>query len=470
MTRVNTNVLSLVAQRNLIAAGTAMSRSLERLSTGYRINRASDDPSGLVASERLRSEIVALDTAIGNATRAANIVGTAEGGLQEIGGLLLDIQGYVDEAANSGGMTDEEIAANQMLIDEAVASINRIAANTQFNGRKLLDGTAGYDTNGVEVAELSSVVVNQATFDGSQMAVSYNIDATTAEKAEVAMGAADIALADGTVTIQGNKGAGQVTFTAGMSQAEVIDAVNAASADTGVVAVADGGDIDFRSDEYGSSQLVSFTRVGGATFTLTADEDYGADATVTSVGGSAEGVSVEGLKVSVKRTNLDMEIVIADDTVVQAAGSFNIEQGGLTFQISAQINSTGQISMGIRSVDAAYLGDAVTGFLSSVTSGGDNDLASGNFSVAADVVETAIGQVSSLRGRLGAVQSNTLQTAVRSMGTALVHISGAESAIRDVDFAEETANLTRAQILLQSGLSALALANTGAANVLALLG
>jgi len=469
MTRINTNMLSLVAQRSLIAAGATLSQTLERLSTGYRINRASDDPSGLIASEQLRSEIVALDAAIGNATRAANIIGTAEGGLEEINTLLLDIQGYVDEAANAGGMTDEEIAANQLMIDEAVASINRIAANTQFNSRQLLDGTSGFNTNGVESAELSSVVVNQATFDGTQDAITYNIDATTAEKAKVTMAAAAIATADGVVTIQGNKGTAQVTFSAGMTQAQVIDAVNAVASQTGVAAVADGADIDFRSDEYGASQLVNFTRVGGATFTLSDDQDYGANATVTSIDGTADGISVEGLKVTVKRSNLDMEIVIADDTVVQAAGDFNIEQGGLRFQIAPQVGPTGQVSIGIRSVNANYLGDVVTGFLSSLTSGGDNDLDSGNLTTAASIASTAIDQVVNLRGRMGAVQRNTLETAVRSMGSALVSITGAESAIRDADFAAETANLTRAQILLQSGISALAVAATASMNVLTLL-
>lgn len=168
MTRVSTNVLSLTVQRNLLAAGQAMSRSLERLSTGLRINRGSDDPAGLVASERLRSEMVALDAATSNATRATAIVGTAEAGLDEISSLLLDIQGLISETANTAGMTSEEIAANQLQIDEAIASIDRIASTTQFNGQKLLDGTVGFDTNGVVAGDLSSVVVNQAVFSGTQ--------------------------------------------------------------------------------------------------------------------------------------------------------------------------------------------------------------------------------------------------------------------------------------------------------------
>ena len=118
MTRVSTNVLSLTVQRNLLAAGQAMSHSLERLSTGLRINRGSDDPAGLVASERLRSEIVALDAAIGNATRATAIVGTAESGLEEISSLLLDIKGLISETANTAGMTSDLTEALRYAPDD----------------------------------------------------------------------------------------------------------------------------------------------------------------------------------------------------------------------------------------------------------------------------------------------------------------------------------------------------------------
>jgi len=470
MSRINTNVVSLLAQRNLSVANADVSRSLERLSTGLRINRGADDPAGLIASERLRSEKVALGKAISNSERAVNLIGTAEGALNEINTLLLDIQAMVDEAANSGGMTTSEVEANQLLIDEALTSIDRIASTTQFNGKKLLDGTLGYNTNGVAAAELSSVVVNQATFEGSQKAISYNIDATTATVGTSAQTAANLALADGLVRIEGNKGVAHVTFTAGMNQAQVMAAVNAVTTLTGVEAVANVGDIDYNSTEYGASQFVRFTRLNGAVFTVSADEDYGSNATVTSIDGSATGISVEGLKVTVKRSDLDLEVVITDDTVVQAAGTFNIEQGGAKFQIGAEINTNNQVAVGIRNVGASYLGDVTNGYLSTLKTGGTNDLDSGNFSTAATIVSTSTDQVAGLRGRLGAVQKNTLETAIRSLGTTLENITSAESLIRDTDFAEETANLTRAQILAQAGTSVLAMANAAPQNVLALLG
>ena len=161
MSRINTNVTSLLAQRNLAAANASVNKSMERLSTGLKTNRGADDPAGLIASERMRSEKVALSSAITNASRATNLIGTAEGALNEINSLLLDVQSMVNTAANSGVMTSEEVAANQLQIDEALSSINRIADTTQFNGKKLLDGSLGFNTNSVTAADISSLTVNQ---------------------------------------------------------------------------------------------------------------------------------------------------------------------------------------------------------------------------------------------------------------------------------------------------------------------
>jgi flagellin len=469
MSRINTNVSSLLAQRNLATANSQVSKSLERLSTGLRINKGADDPAGLVASERMRSEKVALGKAISNSVRAANLLGTAEGALNEINTLLLDIQGMVDEAANEGGMTPDEVTANQLMLDEALSSIDRIAATTQFNGKKLLDGTLGFNTNTVAPLELSSVVVNQATFDGTAKAIAYNIDATTASQGLSNQTAVNLALADGLVRIEGNKGVAHVTFSAGMNQAQVMAAVNGVASLTGVDATANAATIDFTSSEYGLNQFVKFTRLNGAVFTVSADEDYGTNATVTAIDGSATGVSVEGLNVTVKRAALDLELIITDATVNTAVGTFNIEQGGAKFQIGAEINANNQVSMGIRNVGASYLGDAVNGFLDTLRDGGANDLDSTNFTTAAAILSTTINQVSSLRGRIGAVQKNTLETAMRSLGSTLENITSAESALRDTDFAAETANLTRAQILVQAGTSVLAMANSAPQNVLALL-
>src|SRR5687767_15036492 len=140
MSRINTNVPSLIAQRTLGRNNDTLNVSLERLSTGLKINRGSDDPSGLIASENLRAEKSGIEAGIKNAERASNIIGTAEGGLSEINSLLNEVQSLISEAANSGGLSNDEISANQLQVDSILNTINRLAGSTSFQGQKLLDG------------------------------------------------------------------------------------------------------------------------------------------------------------------------------------------------------------------------------------------------------------------------------------------------------------------------------------------
>src|SRR5687767_5913306 len=134
MSRINTNVSSLIAQRVLRKNNDALNRSLERLSTGLKINKGADNPAGLIASENLRAEKVGLVNAIENAERASNIIGTAEGGLSEVSALLVELQGLVTETASKGGLSQEEVDANQLQVDSILSTINRIAGATSFQG------------------------------------------------------------------------------------------------------------------------------------------------------------------------------------------------------------------------------------------------------------------------------------------------------------------------------------------------
>src|SRR5687767_11465476 len=157
MSRINTNVSSLIAQRVLRKNNDALNTSLERLSTGLKINRGADNPAGLIASENLRAEKVGIQSAISNAERAGNLIGTAEGGLDEISTLLTELQGLVSESANSGGLSQEEIDANQLQVDSILATVNRIAGSTSFQGIKLLDGNYDYTTANVDDASFDNV-------------------------------------------------------------------------------------------------------------------------------------------------------------------------------------------------------------------------------------------------------------------------------------------------------------------------
>ena len=153
MSRINTNIQSLISQRTLGINNASLNQALVRLSTGLRINSGRDDPAGLIASETLRSSMRAIGQAIGNAIRADTIVAVAEGGLQEISALLLDLEGLVDQSANEAGVTDKEVAANQLQIDSILASIDRISNSVAFGDKKLLNGTLAFTTSGVNVNE-----------------------------------------------------------------------------------------------------------------------------------------------------------------------------------------------------------------------------------------------------------------------------------------------------------------------------
>jgi flagellin len=259
--------------------------------------------------------------------------------------------------------------------------------------------------------------------------------------------------------------------------------------------------LHFYSVEYGSEAFVSVKKIsggqaaqiskitnnqpgpaiftGGSANVSAADRDTGADVTVLVNGAVATG---RGLKVTVRNPELDLALLLSDTFATNVTGtptSFNIIGGGATFQLGPQVTALQQTAVGIDSLAATRLGGTLLTnnagnlelqFLSSLKAGGENDLTSGNLQNASAVLETAIDEVSSLRGRLGAFERNVLQTNVRSLQSSLENISASESVIRDADFAKETSELTRSQILVSAGTAVLATANTNAQSVLQLLG
>ena len=148
MSRINANVPSMIAQRVNAQNNRALSGTLERLSTGYRINRGSDDPAGLIISENLRGEIKGINSAIGNAQRAEQVMNIAEGGLQEISSMLIEVQSLVGQTANEAGISAEERDANQLQVDSILSTIDRIANSVSFQGTKLLNGNYDYTLSG----------------------------------------------------------------------------------------------------------------------------------------------------------------------------------------------------------------------------------------------------------------------------------------------------------------------------------
>ncbi len=236
MTRINTNVSSLIAQTNLSRVNSDLQNRLTRLSTGLRINSGKDDPAGLIASEALRSNIISTEKAIVNNERASQLIATADSALGQVSQLLNDIRGLVTEAANTGVLSAEQIAANQLQIDSSLEAIDRIAQITSFQGKKLLDGSLDFTTRGVDRSKITSLLVDQANF-GSHTSIGVEINVVkqaTRGTLNYAFGAIAENLA---LQIRGANGTEAFNFAAHSTIEEIASAINLVSDATGVEAV-----------------------------------------------------------------------------------------------------------------------------------------------------------------------------------------------------------------------------------------
>lgn len=561
MSRINTNVSSLIAQTSLGRSNSQLQVALNRLSTGLRINSGKDDPAGLIASENLRRDITAADKAISNSERANQLIATADSALSQISNLLNDIRGLVTEAANSGVLSTEQIAANQLQVDSSLDAIDRIASVTTFQGRKILDGSLDFTTSGsnpsvtnlqinaaslgtagsvavavditaaatqasLSVGALSSTgsftlggqtftltaatageTFNNVQVDiasGAATGVSYaaGVLTLTLDNTDAAITAAAINAAfatdgtftstsagtgtiDGTTTaaqtgittaytvqditfqLSGNEGAQVFSFDGGATYAQIASAVNLVSDATGVSAAVAAGVLTFTSTEYGSdaevrAEIISEAALGTFAANLSGTSDSGTDIAATINGFTASG---SGNTISLNNSALNLDVTVTEGSTTDLA--FTITGGGALFQIGPNVNSGGQSRIGIGAVNTGKLG-GTSGRLYELKAGGDKDLNSDPTS-AALVVDQAITKVTGLRGRFGAFQHATLETNIASLKDTIINLTEAQSAIRDADFAKESASLTRAQILVQSGTAVLQIANQSPQQVLALL-
>jgi flagellin len=512
MTRINSNIPSMTARANLTRANEDLTVRLQRLSTGLAINRGADNPAGLIVSERIRSEISGLNQAVSNSDRASSVIATTEGALAEVSDLLSSLKALVVEAANTGALSDKEREANQLQIDSAIESITRISNSASFGGLKLLNGSLDYVLSGVATSAIAKSNVFGVNFAGQsnvQVDVSVLASAQTAGlylRGDYSTNPALNGTLQSSVTLEiaGNNGVQVIQLFSGATLNSVVTAVNQFTQATGVTARllnpsdASSGMV-FESLDLGSKSFVSVQKLNGGSFFNTyeldagaqmpgtfsfstfpsgslssASRDEGRDVTAAVNGALAIG---DGSRVSLQNsTSLSLELTLTRGlaTRLGSSSSFYITGGGATYQLGGQVNISQQINIGVQSVAASRLGGTLVGsqieYLSSIKSGGTNDLRSRNFESASRILETALDEISVIRGRLGAFERNTIQTNVRSLQTAVENLTASESRIRDADFAKETSELTRAQVLSSAGTSALALANQQSQQVLQLLG
>ena len=529
--RINTNISALTALRLLQTNDQNQARSLERLATGLRINRASDDPSGLVISEQLRAQITALEQAVENSQNSSNLISTADAALQEVSDLLVDIQDSIVFAQNTGGSTPAQISAEQSSVDQALAAVDRIAATTRFGDRNLLNGTVDFVLSTQRPSELQNLKVRSIAFNPGETERSLVLRVNTVPlRAELQFETVSSITAGTILRITGPQGTEDINLgaaTGATAATNLADAINQVAGFTGVFASAAGVDVSLFSEDFGTAESVRIESIAGTISgggaggqllfqrddtgafgtltsasvgtTLTGGEvafDLGRDSIVEFQGAAFNGV---GRDFNILARSAQFSFSFDPDDIQPggiSAGAFistTVANTGLAFQLNEQPRPTDRISVGIEGVGSNFLGvetsrdriaEAIAGistgaavvdqlfrggFLNQVKTGGTNDLTNGPEN-AGFIVQRAIDQVGTLRGFLGAIQANTIEPNINAVQIHIENLSSTLSNIRDLDFAAETAAFTKTQILFQSGIAVLASANLIPQSILTLLG
>jgi len=483
---INTNISSLTAQRNLGTSQNSLTTSIQRLSSGLRINSAKDDAAGLAISERFTTQIRGLNQAARNANDGISLAQTTEGAMSGAGNILQRVRELAVQSANASNSAGDRQAL-QNEVGQLVAELDRIAQTTEFNGQKLLDGTFG--TQQFQVGANANQTIVAATANLRTTVYGNN-------QVQAAGGAATLAAAGsnnttgGTVAINGALGSATVTVAANSTAKANADKINLAQATTGVVATA-------RTD-----LSLTFSATGAYSLTIQSDNtttqavSFSVSAVSTSDGLSGAVAAINdqssktGVTASLNATGTAIvlsnatgnDITISDTTVVnggnvtvQKLDSTGAASGG-TAVLTADALATSATTVGYITLDSekSFAVDATTtnAFVdvgSTLKKVSDLDIST--FSKATDALKTvdaALAFISGERAKLGALQAR-FETSIANLQVTSENLSASRSRIQDADFAMETANLSRAQILQQAGTAMVAQANQIPQGVLALL-
>ncbi|MFZ5647484.1 MAG: flagellin [Bacillota bacterium] len=482
--RINHNIASLNTYRQLSNNGIMGNKSLEKLSSGLRINRAGDDAAGLAISEKMRGQIRGLDQASRNAQDAISLIQTAEGALSETHSILQRMRELATQASNDTVNINDRTSI-QDEVNQLRQEIDRIANTTEFNTKKLLNG---------EIAKsISAGGANAASIDTTKTVAGTNTQAGVYAVVFTTAATQAVLGADATATanVTGIAGAGaaaggfaqtfvlngvSVAIGAGDTVQQVIDKINNVTSQTGVSAAfqANGGNgyIQLTSSAYGSDAKVSLTATNAALQDLFA-ATTGADTTVSDAGTDAVGTingqnaigSGNTLTLSLAGNAADGLKVVGIDGTVADTHTATITVGidnTLNFQIGANQGQT--MNLAINSMKAYNLNVATD---VSGTTGLDLSTSS-KATAAITTIDNAINTVSAERSKLGAVQ-NRLEHTINNLGTSSENLTAAESRIRDVDMAKEMMEFTKMNILSQAAQAMLAQANQQPQGVLQLL-
>ncbi|MCU1487287.1 MAG: flagellin [Actinomycetia bacterium] len=420
--RINQNVMAMNAYRNLTTSEGQLSRSLERLSSGFRINRAADDAAGLVISEGLRSQVMGLKMATRNAQDGVSVVQTAEGALTETHSILQRMRELAVQAASTGSSDQPSRDAAQTEVVQLKAELDRIANTTKFGAQTLLNGSYGVSNN-----------TNNPVSGVPLQSAAATVDVTTANtfqldvdgQANLLQGGVDVVLTGGVVY--------NATTNTGATGAKALETDINNALQTAFTGAYGAGSVPF-------SAKVGTTGTGAAArFTVTFSSTN-ANQTFTVQASGADATSV----------NL-FNSAAADSSVTGSGG---------TFQVGSGTSSSDQINITIGDMRAS----SSTGLNLSAVDVSNALLSSTNL----NSIDAAITTVSTLRGNLGAFQ-NRFERTISNLSVTTENLSASESRIRDTDMASEMMSFTRAQILQQAGTAMLAQANAVPQTVLQLL-
>ncbi|MBI4568186.1 MAG: hypothetical protein HY719_07300 [Planctomycetes bacterium] len=497
--RIGTNVSALNALRNLNDVSAKQATSVSRLSSGLRIQKASDDPGGLVLSEALRAQISGIKASQTSVARGSNLLSTADAALASVSNLLLNIKSSIDSSIGADASTT---AANQSAVDSAIQSIENLRKNTTFGGRYLFNGQSSISVTSVNNASYLSTIkgirLESLDFGGnSTRTIDVNVTQAASRATQVVAG---VAVADDFNTgvqflLTGPKGTAVVTLAGTYGSAgAVAELFGAFSGTTGVFASV----ANLSTLEFGSNQSIQVTQltaapaaatysftIGGSTFanttaagtanTKTAGTDFAGNVGGITAAGDGTGLSVSSSSIT-GRIELDANTLVT----AQTGRSFTAQKSGADIQLGPQAGNSLNVAM--PSLNPSELGTfeynvfkqnaflgGVGGTLDSIKSGGGNALAS-DLTNAGRIVDAVMNQITVSRARLGGMQKDVVDARASQLDTEMANLSAVQSVVRDVDFASEISEFTKNQVLFQSAVSALAAANSQSASVLTLLG
>ncbi|MGG1634794.1 flagellin [Paenibacillus sp. NRS-1760] len=448
---INHNIAALNTHRQLSTNTAATSKSIEKLSSGLRINRAGDDAAGLAISEKMRGQIRGLDMASKNGQDGISLIQTAEGALNETHSILQRMRELAVQSSNDTN-TASDRGELQKEINQLTAEIDRIGTTTEFNTKKLLNGGASVTgtVTGANAAGISIIggsgetkVGSLATITAATVATADNATTTATTFTTSATLAAASA-----VTLNG------VTFSFGTTDTgqNILDKIN--DANIGVKAELVGGALKLTASTVGSKSELTISGETGAFAGLAAGLAQGVDATITGAGGVS--YTAEGNKITIQSgAQKGLELQVNAAITAGAADVAVTANGGLNFQIGANEGQNMYVSVG--DMRATALGVNQVDVSSATTANS-----------AITTINNAIEKVSGERSKLGAYQ-NRLEHTINNLNTSSENLTAAESRVRDVDMAKEMMNQTKNNILAQAAQAMLAQANQQPQGVLQLL-